>query len=116
MPDRINPKAVAIKILALIFSTEIRAARTKIAIAIMARASDKARFYLEQSVPELQEFERKKVFTKVRVLLCLMTISRANFISRKKSVQSRKKGPTSNTPSTLEVHILQITHAMQNSK
>ena len=45
----------------------------------MAGASDKARFYLEQSVPELQEFERKKVFTKVSVLLYLITISRANF-------------------------------------
>ena len=31
----------------------------------MAGASDKARFYLEQSIPELQEFERKKLFTKV---------------------------------------------------
>ncbi|MCJ1389008.1 U3 snoRNP protein [Xylographa bjoerkii] len=30
----------------------------------MARASDKARFYLEQSIPELQELERKKIFTK----------------------------------------------------
>ncbi|KAI9822116.1 MAG: U3 snoRNP protein [Thelocarpon impressellum] len=32
----------------------------------MAGASDKARFYLEQSVPELQEYERKKIFSKVR--------------------------------------------------
>lgn len=31
----------------------------------MSGASDKARFYLEQSVPELQELERKEVFTKV---------------------------------------------------
>ena len=45
----------------------------------MAGASDKARFYLEQSVPELREFERKKVFTKVSVLLRPITISRANF-------------------------------------
>lgn len=29
----------------------------------MAAASDKARFYLEQSVPELKEFERKGIFT-----------------------------------------------------
>ncbi|GAB7352192.1 hypothetical protein MBLNU459_g2669t1 [Dothideomycetes sp. NU459] len=29
-----------------------------------AAASDKARFYMEQSVPELQEYERKKIFTK----------------------------------------------------
>ena len=30
----------------------------------MAGASDKARFFQEQSVPELQEFARKKIFTK----------------------------------------------------
>ncbi|MCJ1437162.1 U3 snoRNP protein [Xylographa pallens] len=33
----------------------------------MSGASDKARFYLEQSIPELQEFERKKIFTKDEV-------------------------------------------------
>ena len=32
----------------------------------MAGASDKARFYLEQSVPELQELQRKKIFSEVR--------------------------------------------------
>ena len=31
----------------------------------MAGASDRARFYLEQSVPELHELERKGIFTKV---------------------------------------------------
>jgi U3 small nucleolar RNA-associated protein 6 len=31
----------------------------------MSGASDKARFYLEQAVPQLQEFEQKKIFTKV---------------------------------------------------
>ncbi|KAK3720609.1 U3 snoRNP protein [Vermiconidia calcicola] len=30
----------------------------------MAGASDKARFYLEQYVPELQEYERKEIFTR----------------------------------------------------
>ena len=34
----------------------------------MAGSSDKARFYLEQLVPELQELQRKKIFTKVREL------------------------------------------------
>ena len=29
----------------------------------MAGASDKARFYLEKYVPELQEYERKEIFT-----------------------------------------------------
>jgi len=31
----------------------------------MSGPSDKARFYLEQAVPQLQEFEQKKIFTKV---------------------------------------------------
>lgn len=31
----------------------------------MASTSDRARYYLEQSVPELQELLRKEVFTKV---------------------------------------------------
>ena len=33
----------------------------------MAGASDKARFFQEQSVPELQEFARKKIFTKEEI-------------------------------------------------
>ncbi|KAL6721083.1 U3 snoRNP protein [Lecanora helva] len=33
----------------------------------MASASDKARFYLEQSVPELQDLSRKKIFTKTEI-------------------------------------------------
>jgi hypothetical protein len=32
----------------------------------MAGASDKARFYMEQAVPQLREFEDKKIFSKVR--------------------------------------------------
>jgi U3 small nucleolar RNA-associated protein 6 len=31
----------------------------------MSAATDKARFFLEKSVPELKEYERKKIFTKV---------------------------------------------------
>jgi len=31
----------------------------------MAGASDKARFYMEQAVPQLREFEDKKIFSKV---------------------------------------------------
>jgi U3 small nucleolar RNA-associated protein 6 len=34
----------------------------------MAGPSDKARFYLEQSATELNELERKKIFTRVRRL------------------------------------------------
>lgn len=31
----------------------------------MSGASDKARFYLEQAVPQLQEFKEKKIFSEV---------------------------------------------------
>lgn len=34
----------------------------------MAGASDKARYFQEQSVPELQEFARKKIFTKEEIV------------------------------------------------
>lgn len=34
-------------------------------IVAMAAAADKARFFLEQSVPELKEYEKKKIFNKV---------------------------------------------------
>jgi hypothetical protein len=30
-----------------------------------ATMADKSRFYLEQSIPELQDLEKKKIFTKV---------------------------------------------------
>lgn len=33
--------------------------------ATMSAATDKARFFLEKSVPELKEYERKGIFTKV---------------------------------------------------
>lgn len=31
----------------------------------MSAATDKARYFLEKSVPELKEFEKKKLFSKV---------------------------------------------------
>jgi len=34
----------------------------------MSGASDKARFYLEQAVPQLQEFKEKKIFDDVSKL------------------------------------------------
>jgi U3 small nucleolar RNA-associated protein 6 len=37
----------------------------------MSAAADKARFFLEKSVPELKEFERKKIFSKVRSLFMI---------------------------------------------
>lgn len=33
----------------------------------MSNTTDKARFFLEKSVPELKEFEKKKIFSKVCV-------------------------------------------------
>jgi hypothetical protein len=32
----------------------------------MAGVAEKARFYLERSVPQLREWEQKEIFTKVR--------------------------------------------------
>jgi hypothetical protein len=32
----------------------------------MSGVSDKARFYLEQAIPQLREFEEKKIFSPVR--------------------------------------------------
>ncbi|KAI9827644.1 MAG: hypothetical protein M1819_006933 [Sarea resinae] len=43
----------------------------------MAAASDKARFYLEQSVPELQEYQRKKIFGKDEIIA--ITKKRSDF-------------------------------------
>jgi len=34
----------------------------------MAGASDKARFYIEQFVPELKEYEKKEIFSKVTLI------------------------------------------------
>lgn len=33
----------------------------------MANVAEKARFYLERSVPQLREFEEKEIFSKVRL-------------------------------------------------
>lgn len=43
----------------------------------MAGASDKARFYLEQYVPELQEYERKEIFTRDEI--AAITAKRSDF-------------------------------------
>jgi len=44
----------------------------------MAGPSDKARFYLEQSATELNELERKKIFTRVSSLFFLCNARIAN--------------------------------------
>ena len=51
----------------------------------MAGPSDKARFYLEQSATELNELERKKIFSRVSQYRRLRNGSLANSEDRKKS-------------------------------
>ena len=55
----------------------------------MAAASDKARFFLEQSVPELKEYERKKIFNREEI----------NSIARKRSDFEHKINARGSTPS-----------------
>lgn len=78
----------------------------------MAAAADKARFFLEQSVPELKEYEKKKIFSKVYPRepdsVGCVTWERKTHISsvsvnRKKSLQLSRNDPISNTSSILEV-------------
>jgi hypothetical protein len=45
---------------------------------IMSGASDKARFYLEQAVPQLQEFKEKKIFTEVKPMPCTLLEEQTN--------------------------------------
>ena len=44
----------------------------------MAGSSDRARFYLEQSIPELQELQRKNIFTKAGHLVPIFRESNSN--------------------------------------
>lgn len=37
-------------------------------------AADKARFYMEQSLPELQELKKKKIFTEVSAVALLLVL------------------------------------------
>lgn len=62
----------------------------------MAGASDKARFYLEQSVPELQDLQRKKIFTEVPPYAIVDEAHEFDDLSRKKSIQLPESAPTSN--------------------
>ena len=54
----------------------------------MSAASDKARFYVEQFVPELKEYEQKKLFGKVSgfyILIWEINKSDKRTLHRKKS-------------------------------
>ncbi len=79
----------------------------------MAGASDKARFFLEQSVPELQEFERKKIFTKV-MLIGAYESSNAHVPHSRRLHPLQGNDPTSSTRLTLEARILPTMRAMQS--
>lgn len=70
----------------------------------MSAATDKARFYLEQSVPELKEYERKKLFSKVcagwgvaakilRLMLTRMKSRRSSRNDRTLSTSSMRVAP-----------------------
>ena len=73
----------------------------------MAGASDKARYFLEQSIPELQELERKKIFTHVRLVFpshckySLLTRWQAEItsVTKKRSDFEHKLNARSSTPS-----------------
>jgi hypothetical protein len=61
----------------------------------MAGPSDKARFFLEQSATELNELERKKIFTRVR---SSHTFGQGYANDRRKrSAPSRGNAPTLST-------------------
>lgn len=69
----------------------------------MSSATDKARFYLEKSVPELKEYERKKIFNKVHPTRPPRTEEKKKLAdqttSRMKSARSSRNAPTLSTSS-----------------
>lgn len=82
----------------------------------MAGSSDKARFYLEQSVPELQELQRKKIFSKASGLVrCVRNLS-SNYILSKKSAPLQGDGPISNISLMLKAQNHPIMLAMLSTK
>ncbi len=82
----------------------------------MAGASDKARFYLEQSVPELQDLQRKKIFTEVPPYAITDEAHESNNLSSKRSIQLPESAPTSNISLMRGVRNRLITLDMGNMK
>lgn len=84
----------------------------------MSAATDKSRFYLEQSVPELKEYERKQIFSKV--------FTRFDYVrpenqltavgSRKKSHRSSRSGQILSTKSMLVARSRPTTSATHNMR
>jgi hypothetical protein len=60
-------------------------------------ASDKARFYLEKSVPELKEYEKKKIFTKVSRVHLSRSHRQLNESPRMKSHRLLENDPSLST-------------------
>ena len=81
----------------------------------MAGVSDKARFYLERSIPELQELERKEVFSKARIFVGL-SMQIANALARLKSRPLLRSVPTLNTRLMLVALFLRIMLAISSTK
>jgi hypothetical protein len=89
-------------------------------------AAEKARFYLEKSMPELREYEKKKIFTRVRTylpgssltLLALLSSCRAAAHAqfRKKLPPLLRSVPTLSTVSMPPVAPLTTSPAMSNTK
>lgn len=85
----------------------------------MAAAADKARFFLEQSVPELKEYEKKKIFGKVWQMLASLGVSGEELIfllHRMKSLRLSRNDQISNTNLMLEVHARSILCGMRSTK
>ena len=81
----------------------------------MAGASDKARFYLEQSIPELQDLQRKQIFSEARFSMshCFCP---TKLKDRKKLHQLQRRDPTLSISSMPEAHSLRTTLVMRNTK
>lgn len=84
----------------------------------MSAATDKARFFLEQSVPELKEYERKNIFNKVGYRGAVDVASAIAHMSttRMKSSQLSRNDRTLSTSSTLAAPHLSTLSDMSNTK
>lgn len=67
--------------------------------AAMSAATDKARFFLEQSVPELKEYERKNIFSKVETAPDCVEDGQLTLNARMKLPRSSRSGRTLSTSS-----------------
>lgn len=86
----------------------------------MSAATDKARFFLEQSVPELKDYERKKIFNKVSPLLSGSPWVEDGFANREttrmKLPRSSRNGRISSTNSMRVARSLSILCDMSNMR